>query len=171
MSFAVGQTERKSRPEARVVGGSTVTLPKRIWDKIIVTDGCWIWTGANTGGRMQYGITWNSSLRRREKVHRYVYEAVKGLIPDGLVIDHICKNTLCCNPKHLRVVTNRTNILIGDAPGPRAVRTNHCKYGHEFTPENTYWKRDGTGRDCRTCIRRRHREEKQRIKERRTENA
>lgn len=138
---------RDSTPDTRVVHGVTLTLPLRVWDKITITEDCWIWTGANTGEVDPYGVTWDGE--RRVKAHRFTYEALHGPIAPGLVADHLCRTRLCVKPPHIEPVTNAENILRGNAPGPTAVRTNACKRGHAFTPENTKLRPDG--RECRTC--------------------
>lgn len=46
--------------------------------------------------------------------HRFSYEVVKGKIPDGLVIDHLCRNSKCVNPDHLEPVTQKENIIRGN---------------------------------------------------------
>lgn len=86
------------------------------------------------------------------RVHRYVWELANGLIPDGMVIDHMCRNRACCNVAHLRVVTQKVNALENSLSltAVNAAKT-HCKYGHEFTAENTY--RYKGERQCRLCKR------------------
>jgi hypothetical protein len=69
-----------------------------------------------------------------------------GPIPEGLTIDHLCKNPGCVRPDHLEAVTMRENIRRGSW----ASRT-HCINGHEYTEENTYRMPSGY-RDCRRCI-------------------
>lgn len=73
--------------------------------------GCWVWTGRlNRNG---YGRAW---WKGREPVaHRAVWEAILGTIPTGTVLDHLCRNRACCNPKHLEPVTVRENTLRGTA--------------------------------------------------------
>lgn len=81
-------------------------LPARFWSKTEVTNaGCWRWTAATRGG---YGIF---GLRRASTVsaHRLAYEMLVGPIPEGMQIDHICRNRSCVNPRHLHVVTHRQN--------------------------------------------------------------
>ena len=51
--------------------------------------------------------------------HRFAYEEYVGPIPDGLQIDHLCRNKWCVNPEHLEPVTCRENALRGVAPSVR----------------------------------------------------
>ncbi len=120
-------------------------LPPNMRAKITVTPaGCWQWTGArSSSGYGQVGISGVS-----KSTHRVAYELLVGAIPDGLQIDHLCRNKTCCNPVHLEPVTNRENNL--RRPG---VHKLHCVHGHEMTPENTIIKnfRGSVRRNCRTC--------------------
>ena len=103
---------------------------------------CWLWTGVTSKG---YGLM--GAGGRKYRVHRFAYELLVGPIPDGLVLDHLCRVRNCVNPAHLEPVTDLENILRGE----RASKT-HCIHGHEFTPENT--SRNAAGhRDCLTCKR------------------
>lgn len=82
------------------------TLAERLWPRVDKSADCWEWTGAKTT-RGGYG-----HLRFRgvtHRVHRVAWELTNGPIPDGLVIDHICRNPLCVRPDHLQVVTPREN--------------------------------------------------------------
>lgn len=74
--------------------------------------GCWIWPYGNSGGKWAYGIVMLNNKAYR--AHRVMYESLIGEIPDGLYLDHLCRNTLCVNPWHLEPVDNKTNIRRGN---------------------------------------------------------
>lgn len=122
---------------------------ERFWSKVDKTDTCWLWTSTKTttGGYGQYGI-WRVGTFR---AYRYAYELLVGPVPDGLVLDHLCRVRTCVNPDHLEPVT----ILVNNQRGEPPTRT-HCPYGHEYTPENTYVYNNCRG--CRACRNRRSRE-------------
>lgn len=129
---------------------------QRFWAKVAKTDACWLWTAAKD----QYGYGLFSSTSKMG-AHRWAYERLVGPIPKGLVIDHLCRTRACVNPAHMEAVTNKENILRGESLSAQRGRQTHCKYGHEFTPENTYV-RPGGHRDCRVCLRRRDQKRKAR---------
>ena len=117
--------------------------------------GCWEWRAA-TGGN-GYGIFWNGE--RTMVAHRWAYEQFTGPIPDGLELDHLCRNRCCVNPSHLEPVTHRENGLRGIAGQHRIEwpKTNtECVNGHTLDEENTRtgFNPDGrTYRVCKTCKR------------------
>ena len=72
---------------------------------------CWLWQGElNRNG---YGRVWVQG--KRLMAHRVIYEAIIGPIPEGMVLDHLCRNRACCNPQHLEPVTVRENTHRGAA--------------------------------------------------------
>ena len=125
---------------------------RKLFDRLLITpDGCIEWTGALTKkgyGKYTFHIGGKSITQR---VHRLVFSLFNGPIPDGLCIDHLCRNRKCANPSHLEAVTNKENSHRGVGFGSRTHQT-HCVHGHEFTPQNTYVRREGT-RNCKTCQR------------------
>lgn len=120
---------------------------ERFFDKVEITESCWLWTaGTLKGGYGQFkiGETCNQS-------HRLSYEWFVGPIPDGLVIDHLCRTHNCVNPDHLEPVTPRENVL-RSAP----VLSGCCKRGHPFEGKNLVRYRGQ--RVCRACNALRQRE-------------
>ena len=128
----------------------------RFWAKVDATGDCWEWTGAR--GANGYGDYRFPGLGTRYS-HRIAYALLVGPVPDGLQLDHLCRNRICVNPDHLEPVTNRENWIRGHAPSARIYRSGSCAKGHAFTPENTLsLVGHPTERRCRTC----HREEMRR---------
>lgn len=106
----------------------------RFWSKVEITSlhGCWEWTA---GKNNEYGMFW---LDRDRRAHAVAYELVRGPIPHGLELDHLCRNKGCVNPFHLEAVTHQENMR-------RALVKTHCSKGHARTPENL------SGSHCRVC--------------------
>jgi hypothetical protein len=129
------------------------TWEDRFWSRVSEDPetGCWPWRGSMFGnGYGQYA----SSFTATAMAHRIAYELVVGAIPDGLVIDHLCRNRRCVNPAHLEPVTHRENLLRGDTLTAKNAAKTHCPQGHPYTGLNLYVTRAGR-RHCRTCTRRR----------------
>ena len=112
--------------------------------------GCWLWLGYTSKTSNGYGrFYWR---RKQVRAHRFAYLAFIGEISPGLVVDHVCRNRICVNPDHLRLVTPRQNTL-ENSQSPayfEAARTS-CNQGHPFSAENTYVRRRDGSRECRTC--------------------
>lgn len=118
---------------------------------VITDDGCWLYQGAGT--RNGYGRV-NAGL-----AHRVSYEIHVGPIPEGLLIDHKCRNRRCINPQHLEPVSASENIRRGIAPDllrARNAAISACPQGHPYTPNNTRLNKAGA-RECRSCNAARHR--------------
>lgn len=122
-------------------------LIEKLWAKAALPthpDGCVEWTGAmHSEG---YGM-----IGSRGYAHRVAYELLVGEIPKGFQIDHLCRNRACMNPNHLEAVTQQVNLRRGNGASAINARKTHCKWGHEYTEENTYRRPDGKGKMCRTC--------------------
>ena len=108
--------------------------------------GCWIWKGTPRGdgyGQILVdGYHWGA--------HRLAYTLWVGPIPDGLTIDHLCRQPLCINPAHMEPVTKRENTLRGDGITARQARRTPCPRGHAYDERNTYVNRGK--RHCRHCM-------------------
>lgn len=71
--------------------------------------GCWVWQGPKSkDGYYQIKVS-----RKRILVHRWMYEKEFGPIPNGLFLDHLCRNPKCVNPMHLEPVTHTENLRRG----------------------------------------------------------
>lgn len=110
--------------------------------------GCWLWTGTvSSDGYARIFIAHGRGVETRAA--RFAYKEFVGPIPEGFVLDHLCRNRLCVNPTHLEPVTNNENIRRGNVGSNFRDRT-HCVNGHEFTEENTKYQ---VVRVCRSCHR------------------
>ena len=117
-------------------------LVRRFWKKVeIAPSGCWEWCGGRTG--VGYGAFFVRG--RGHGAHRIAYSIFVGPIPEGLQLDHLCRNRGCVNPAHLEVVTQQVNSLRGDLWNSRKT---HCPQGHLYDGIDSKG-----GRICRTCTR------------------
>lgn len=118
--------------------------------------GCWNWQG----GKDKNGYGFFTVEGKQYKAHRWIYEHTNGPIPEGLVIDHLCRNHSCVNPSpdHLEPVTNRENVARGVGFAAHTLRTNTCINGHPLEGDNlkVYQGR----RFCLTCLKKRGEETK-----------
>lgn len=105
---------------------------------------CWLWTRclsrAGYGQIRLHGAT--------QYTHRWAYTQLVGPIPEGLELDHLCRNFACMNPSHLEAVTHKENMV-------RAQQKIVCCRGHTYDQANTWMSRYGH-RQCKACNRERH---------------
>ena len=97
--------QKYGEPTGVPTGSPTRTLEERFWEKVDKTGDCWLWMAAIS--RDGYGHI--SVDDRMVRAHRVSYELHQGPIPDGMQIDHVCHQTRCVNPAHLRLATNKQN--------------------------------------------------------------
>lgn len=125
---------------------------ERFAEKVDFSGVCWEWTACRH--KKGYGQFRAGMMRQ---AHLWLWEQVVGPVPEGLELDHLCKNRGCVNPDHFEPVTHQVNIARSESNSvalkavwarKHAERT-HCSKGHEFTKENTM--RYPGKRMCRTC--------------------
>ncbi|WP_353956327.1 HNH endonuclease signature motif containing protein [Cutibacterium avidum] len=121
----------------------------RFLSYVDMTSHCWEWTGGLMSGG--YGM-FHLSDTTCELAHRYAYQRFVEPIPEGLVIDHLCRNRKCVNPDHLEVVTNLENLRRGIGYRLQNGMDDRCIHGHKYTVDNTYISPKGKIL-CRTCQR------------------
>lgn len=102
-------------------------FPERFVAKITAEGGCWRWDG--TKNAQGYGQIYEPAIKHMVYAHRFAYEFVHGPIPDGLQIDHLCRNPSCANPSHLEAVSSRENTLRGRAVTAINAAKTHCPRG------------------------------------------
>lgn len=108
--------------------------------------GCWLWQrGKNAAGYGYFGAS-----GRNHRAHRWAYEQHIGPIPDGLVLDHLCRVKNCVNPAHLEPVTTGENKRRGNQRNQHMGKT-HCHRGHPLEGGNVYFRKNGWRR-CRACM-------------------
>lgn len=120
----------------------------RFWRYVARSDGCWEWIGYQSPDG--YGkFQWEGG----QLAHRFAYELLVGAIPDGLTLDHLCRNRGCVNPAHLEPVTQTVNKLRGVSFVAQQAAQTHCKRGHLLSGDNVRLEKTkrGWSRRCKTC--------------------
>jgi hypothetical protein len=119
----------------------------RFLRRMRVENGCWMWNGyVNAQGYGKLGLP-NPLGYKSHYAHRWAYAEVRGEIPKGMTLDHLCKNTACANPWHMEVVSRAENSMRGNSPAAQNARKDKCSRGHSNWGT---WAKDGT-RYCRDC--------------------
>lgn len=124
------------------------TLAQRLFSRVKIQEGgCLEWTGCKNYG---YGHINLGRKGANGMVHRLSYEMFVGPIPEGMVLDHLCRNRARVNPDHLEVVSRGENAMRGESVAAKNARKTHCIRGHELT-EGSYYLHGGT-RVCKRCV-------------------
>ncbi len=125
------------------------SIEERFWPKVQKTESCWLWTGglSDTG----YGsISMNGKI---DNAHRVAWKLMRGPIPAGMQLDHLCRVRHCVNPDHLEIVTRRTNILRGLGQSAIYARRETCGKGHPLKDPNLYHTKSRPNtRICKVCF-------------------
>ena len=136
MTEPTGPLSRKAPPAMRLFGRTHV----------VADTGCWVYVASpRPDGYAQIGID-----RKRVYVHRLAWELLRGPIPAGMELDHLCRNRLCVNPNHLEPVTHRENTLRGETLARANAAKTVCPQGHEYALVGYL---DQGRRRCRICRR------------------
>lgn len=121
---------------------------ERVLARVRHADGCWVFTGSTLKaghGRVMTGSN-HDGTRRPQLAHRVVYEALIGPIPEGFDLHHRCRQPACVNPEHLELLSHvdhqREHHFYGETCGACGA-------------SDWYQRKDGLGRQCRECRRRR----------------
>jgi len=118
-------------------------------------DGCWNWTGRKNGAPGNVYGEYRTRINGKQKffrAHRVAYALHCGPIPDGAVIDHLCRNQMCVNPAHLEPVTSQVNTARGVGVAAKAAQNwlkGLCGNGHELAKVGLH--KQGTGWTCAEC--------------------
>lgn len=125
---------------------ASMTAMERLEHYVDASGDCWGFLGSlddDGYGRLSY-------QGKRWQAHRWIWTLLVGPIPEGLVVDHLCRVRHCMNPDHMELVTRAENVMRGYGPPARYARQSHCSKGHPLSGENLYESRGR--RYCRACF-------------------
>lgn len=111
---------------------------ERFWEKVDRSGKCWEWTAYKLNGYGRFGV--GGAPKNGGRIvyaHRWAWESVNGPIPNGMTVDHLCRNRGCQNPDHMELVSPAENTR-------RQPKPTRCPQGHEYSETNPV----GRCRDC-----------------------
>jgi hypothetical protein len=127
--------------------------PEKFWSHVEkIPGGCWLWRGfikPSGYGHARFNLPGQPIEKRR--VHRIAWTLLRGPIPDGMTLDHLCRVRHCVNPEHLEVVTQAENCLRGNSSPAINARKTHCVRGHRLAGQNLIVALEN-GRKHRRCL-------------------
>ncbi|MCC7045035.1 MAG: HNH endonuclease [Acidobacteria bacterium] len=134
-----------------------MSAKERFFDKVAAAGDCWLWAGGmNPNG---YPKFWADG---HQYAHRFAQATFNAPIPAGMTVDHYrypdggCIGPACVNPEHLRLASQRENILRSSGITASAAAKTQCPQGHPYAGDNLYINGSGD-RLCRECNRARSR--------------
>lgn len=120
------------------------------WSKVRILDmsTCWEYLG---GTSLQgYGRVRIDNVSYYSHIVAYTF--IKGEIPEGYEIDHICRNRACVNPGHLRAVKPYLNIIENsEGVAAKNSKKTQCSKGHQYVEGSYYESKKNNGRVSRVC--------------------
>lgn len=137
---------------------ATQDIPEVVTQRVLFRvkrEGTCIVSTYSRGSHGYAQVGWTEPGAKRSTMalcHRVVWIAAHGRIPEGMHVDHICRNRPCINIDHLQLLTHAENSAQGGAT--MRERYTHCKRGHDMA---VYGMVAGDRRYCGECTRIRYR--------------
>lgn len=126
----------------------------RFFAKVEFSQECWLWR-ASINPVSGYGNFQLGGKGGPSGAHHVAHVLLIGPVPEGLVLDHLCRVRPCVNPWHVQPVTQRENVRRGASSALNKQRARlqvACLRGHPLSGENLRITGAGT-RECKACRR------------------
>lgn len=128
--------------------GGLQSLAAKFWNNVERDGDCLVWRGRRD--QRGYGVMYLGRDDRDQQMvcrpHSFAWELLRGPVPAGQCLDHLCRNRACVNVEHLEAVDPGTNVLRGIGSSAQNARKTHCKHGHALPPHQR-----GKRRKCKPC--------------------